>query len=259
MGTTLHRASLCLVGAVAIGAAGDPAPSAPRLARQPTVEVRFDDPAERLNGADRQVIAAITEAAVGDVRHQLPGLPNHVTAKVSLLDRDLTIVAGVTGSANASGDVTLQLSTTFPGGPVGAARAGLRRTVFHEAHHLVTGWTLDSIFAGGREPRGPLLHAMVFEGMADVFAIDATGSPVDAALAIPAEAAHWLAEILARPRNAKWNWGEWMNMAPDGRLAIGYRIGAYIVRRAMERSGKSVRELTALPPEQILRLAGVEG
>jgi hypothetical protein len=33
----------------------------------------------------------------------------------------------------------------------------------------------------------------------------------------------------------------------DGRLAVGYRVGAYLVRRAIQRSGTSILELAGVP------------
>jgi uncharacterized protein YjaZ len=175
---------------------------------------------------------------------------------VTPIDRDLAMVAGVIGSADSAGAVTIRLSTVYPGGVVGAARAGLRRTAFHEFHHLVTGWTLKAIFVD-RAFHGGVLPAAVYEGLADVFALDYTGAVADDSLAIPADVEDWLAELVAIPPDTKWKWEDWMNRHPDGRLAIGYRVGAYVVRRAMERSGRSILDLTTLPPDTILALAEV--
>ena len=69
----------------------------------------------------------------------------------------------------------------------------------------------------------------------------------------PDDASDWLDEILSLPLDADYN--AWMNEHPDGRIAIGYRIGRYVVHEAMRHSGQSVLELSTLSPEQILGLA----
>ncbi|MFT7553665.1 MAG: hypothetical protein ACI9BV_004003 [Rhodothermales bacterium] len=39
---------------------------------------------------------------------------------------------------------------------------------------------------------------------------------------------------------------------PDGRTAIGYRVGRYVIHQAAAASGKNVLELSELSPEEIL-------
>jgi hypothetical protein len=41
----------------------------------------------------------------------------------------------------------------------------------------------------------------------------------------------------------------------NGRLAVGYRTGNYLIRKAMAKSGKDVLELSELPPDTIFALA----
>ncbi len=43
---------------------------------------------------------------------------------------------------------------------------------------------------------------------------------------------------------------------PDGRLAIGYRTGNFLIRKAIAKSGKNIIELSENTPDQILKLAG---
>ena len=42
----------------------------------------------------------------------------------------------------------------------------------------------------------------------------------------------------------------------NGRLAVGYRTGNYLIRKAIAKSGKDVLELSELPPDTIFALAG---
>ena len=43
---------------------------------------------------------------------------------------------------------------------------------------------------------------------------------------------------------------------PDGRSAIGYRSGNFLVRKAMEKTGENIITLSKRTPEEILKLAG---
>lgn len=150
----------------------------------------------------------------------------------------------MTGQANAPGEVMIAISSTFPGGPSRAVRTGLRSVLLHEFHHLVRGWTIEENEFG---PGIPI--AVVNEGLAAVFADTYSGHLFDA-YEYPDNANEWLEEVLLLPIDANYN--SWMNRHPDGRLAVGYRVGRYVVHEAIERSGKDILELSTLSPEQIL-------
>jgi hypothetical protein len=47
-----------------------------------------------------------------------------------------------------------------------------------------------------------------------------------------------------------------MGEHPDGRTYIGYRTGNFLIRRAMNNSGKSILELSHFMPNEIIKLAG---
>jgi len=47
-----------------------------------------------------------------------------------------------------------------------------------------------------------------------------------------------------------------MNIHPDGREAIGYRAGAYLVRAALKNSGKDIVTLSYYSIKDIYQLAG---
>ena len=82
-----------------------------------------------------------------------------------------------------------------------------------------------------------------------MFTSSKTDSPPEEAIA------HlWALEILALPKDA--NYGKWMFQHPDGREAIGYRTGNFIVRKAMLNSKKSILSLGKYTPEEIWEMAG---
>ncbi len=142
----------------------------------------------------------------------------------------------------------IAISSSYPGGVAGAMRAGLRSVLLHEFHHLARGWTIRENQFGAGIPT-----AAVNEGLAAVFA-DTYSGRLFAGYEYPADVDQWLDEIMELPVDANYN--EWMNQHPDGRMAIGYRVGRYIIHQAMERSGMDVLELSGLPPSEILAMVG---
>ena len=201
-----------------------------------------------LTAREKTLVEDVIHEAERRVRALMPSLTSEILVTVVLVDRDLGSVGGVSGRAAAPGELVIELSTAFPGG-VEAQLPALSRTLFHELHHLVRGWTIaDNRFGPG------IAIAAVNEGLAEVFAEEQTGI-FFAAGEYPENAAEWAREVLSLPADA--NYAHWMFEHPDGRKAIGYRTGRYLVHRAMANSGTSVLALSELSPDEILDLAGV--
>lgn len=190
---------------------------------------------------ERAAIEAVLLSTYEGVRELFPELTDHVSVQVGALDRDLSTVGGVTGRADAPGEVVIYMSSIYPGGILAAVESGLATTFSHELHHLVRGWTINN------NQFGPGIHiAMVNEGLANVFSEELTGSRQEGNQPPAAEIAEeWAAEIMTLPINA--NYGEWMFMHPDGRMTVGYRAGTYIIRKAMAELGLSIREISDCP------------
>jgi len=199
---------------------------------------------------EKQLIADLVTHAEQEVRALLPTLPDAIEVTAMVIDRNVDIVGGVTGRADAPGKVLIEFSNVFPGGISAAAKGALSSTIFHEFHHLARGWTIEGNKFG---PGIPI--AAVNEGLATVFAEEYTGVYFEEAYKYPEDAAAWLQEILALPVDA--DYSTWMmGEHPDGRNSIGYRVGRYIIHQAMENSGKSILELSELSPDELLMLAG---
>ena len=199
---------------------------------------------------EKQLITNLLTHAEQEVRALLPTLPDAIEVTAMVIDRDVDIVGGATGRADAPGKVLIELSNVFPGGVSAAAQGGgLASTIFHEFHHLARGWTIQGNKFG---PGIPI--AAVNEGLATVFAEEYTGIYYEEVYSYPENAAAWLQEILALPVDA--DYSTWMmGQQPDGRKNIGYRVGRYIVHQATANSGKGILELSSLAPEEILKLA----
>ena len=197
-----------------------------------------------------RVRATVTEVA-RSVDDLLPGLGERIRITVVTIDRDLGSVGGVAGRAEAPGEVLIELSAAYPGGLGEAVRVGLPSVLYHEFHHLVRGWTIRGNRFG---PGIPI--AIVNEGLASVFADTYSGTSFER-FEYPDNAAEWLDELLLLPLDADYN--TWMNEHPDGRIAVGYRTGRYVVHQALRRSGRSILELSELSPAQVLALATASG
>ena len=211
----------------------------------------FTEGKSRFTPAQEELIQDIVHTSELKVRELLPNLPDSINVAVEIVDWNIDVVGGVTGrtETNSPLQVVIQISETYPGGVVKAAETALEHTIFHEFHHLYRGWAIqDNKFGPGID------IAAVNEGLAVVFsevytvAMEAD-SPPEATVA-----EEWATEILALPINA--NYQHWMFQHPDGRESVGYRTGNYIVRKALAASGKNILELSELPPNEILTLAG---
>ena len=213
-----------------------------------TLQILFEDREEGgFSDADKLLIRNIIVEAEKKVRVLLPTLPQVIEVTVVVIGRNIDEVGGVTGRANAPGMVSLELSNVFPGGVSAAARAALAPSVFHEFHHLDRGWTIQGNKFGAGIP-----IAAVNEGLASVFSEELSGAYFEEAYGYPDDVGQWLEEVLALPADADYN--TWMNTHPDGRTAIGYRLGRYIVHQATAISGMNIIELSKVDPDEILEM-----
>lgn len=238
------RHTVLLICTLLLPVAGSPqfaaGPDAPR--------VRFDDSDSVFSAAKKAIISDIIRQSAREVQALLPGLPDNLLVTVAPLDRDLASVGGVTGRADNPTAVIVYISTRYDGGVSAASQTGLAPVLYHEFHHLVRGWTI----AGNRFGPG-IPIAAVNEGLANVFSEIHTGAAF-AGNAYPGQVDAWVDEVFALPVNASYS--DWMVQHPDGRQAVGYKAGSYLVREAMAASGLSIIELSALPVADILELVG---
>lgn len=216
------------------------------------LKVHFDESGDCLTNIEKTVIQQVMSTQVKEVATILEKLPDSVIIEVQIIDRDLGTVDGVTGWTNEhlpTGKIVALISAVYPGGALQAAKDGMKTFIFHEFHHLMRGWSIhQNEYAQGID------NAIINEGLAVVFAEDYTGIRHEAN-AYSDEAEQWVEEILRLPKDANYN--HWVSgKHPDGRTYIGYRAGNYVIRKAMQKSGKSILELSNLSPVEIYELAG---
>lgn len=218
---------------------------------KPRSEATFkftDNKEQQFLEQQKMAIRKITLATINKTKQLMPELAESIHFNVLIIDRDLSRVNGTTGRADRPNEIEISFSSKYKGGLNKAIEDGLAVTLFHELHHTVRGWTIyGNKFAQG------INIAAINEGLADVFAEIQAGHP-HSNYADKADYDGWTKEILALPKNA--NYGEWMFSHPDGREAIGYRTGAYLIKKAMTNSGKNILELSKMSVATLYRLAG---
>ena len=214
------------------------------------VDVVFQEDSLKFTESQKVFIREVINNSEEEVRNLLPNLPDSIKVIVENVDWNLDIVNGVTGrtETNSPPLVLVQISHNYKGGVIDSVYQGIKSTIFHEFHHLSRGWAIqDNKFSYG------IPNAMVNEGLAVAFTEIYTGN-INEVNAYTDEADNWVKEILALPLDA--NYAEWvMGEHPDGRTYIGYRTGNFLVRKAMNNSGKSILELSNLMPNEIIKLA----
>ena len=196
----------------------------------------------------KTAIRKITLATIKKTKQLMPELADSIHFNVLIIDRDLSRVNGTTGRADRPNEIEISFSSNYKGGLNKAIEDGLAVTLFHELHHTVRGWTIY----GNKFGQG-IDIAAINEGLADVFAEIQAGHPHSNYTDKP-DFDGWTKEILLLPKNA--NYGEWMFSHPDGREAVGYRTGAYLIKKAIKNSGKNILELSKMPVAKLYRLAG---
>lgn len=212
-------------------------------------EITFHDLADhQFSDANKALIAELTDSTIIKMKKLMPELVPVMKINMKLMDRDLAIVNHVTGRADYTDEIEVSISTQNKDGISAAIEAGYVKTLVHELHHTVRGWVIHgNAFGPG------IAIAAANEGLADTFAKIHTGSDMHS-LSNDVDFDAWTNEILALAKDA--NYGEWMFLHPDGRIAVGYRAGAYLIEKAMENSGKDILELSKYSVKELYRLAG---
>jgi len=210
------------------------------------VDITFPEADYAFTEEEKTYINNVIRQSEREVRALLPELPESIRVSVFPLARDVSNVGGVIGSADTPSSISIRISTSFDGGVVNASRTGLAAALYHEFHHLARGWTIaDNKFGPG------IKIAAVNEGLANVFSEIHTNKVFEGN-AYPLNVSEWWKEVSALPASASYS--EWMIQHSDGREAIGYKAGSFVIHQAMQRSGLSIVELSKKSVEDILNI-----
>jgi uncharacterized protein YjaZ len=197
----------------------------------------------RFSNRERRAIERIARSTAVEVRRLLPALPHDITLSVEA-GNSVIPETGETGSAGGTKAVQWTVDPDRAGGVEAIANAQLRRTLFHEFHHLVRDSTTVS--------KGRTVDSIILEGMATAFERDFAGAHPLWGI-YPDNVGEWAKELFALPPGSSRR--HWMFQHPDGRRWIGYKVGTYLVDRAMRASGRSAADLVSVATDEILRLA----
>ena len=252
-----HRTNVCYRAAKLLTVIALLGFSSPATAQEQPVtktrhaEITFHDLADhQFNDAHKARLAELTDSTIIKMKKLMPELVPVMKINMKLMDRDLSVVNHVTGRADYTDEIEVSISTQHEDGLSAAIEAGYVKTLVHELHHTVRGWVIHgNAFGPG------IAIAAINEGLADIFAKIHTGSEMNT-LGNDVDFDAWTNEVLALPKNA--NYGHWMFLHPDGRMAVGYRTGAHLIEKAMENSGKDILELSKYSVKELYRLAGYE-
>jgi uncharacterized protein YjaZ len=196
----------------------------------------------RFSWADRGAIQRIADETAIEVRRLLPGLPARLTLRVRA-GKKVMPETGASGDANAPDVVYWTVDPGHQGGVSAIVKTYLRQTLFHEFHHLVRGSTVGI--------ERTFFDEAITEGLATAFERDFAAGTVPWG-AYPEGVATWVAELRALPSASH---EEWISRHADDRRWIAYKVGTYLVDRAMKASGRSSADLVSVSTEEIVRLA----
>lgn len=204
--------------------------------------IHFDVYAPEFSLKDQ--VAETVEQSYEELRRLLPELPEDLT--IWLDNGSLIPETGDGGYAYAPDIMTLSFDPGFA--DKAAQRRSLGQTVFHEGFHIVQGFTQE----GSRATRETALDSAIYEGCATVFEQRYAGSRRlwgDYAQHDEATLEKWREGLLAIPAaayvaNTDNVWQRWAFYDHEtGERWRVYKVGTWLVERALQESGKDIIDL----------------
>jgi hypothetical protein len=209
---------------------------------QVSVEFYFAD-GYHFSESERRAIQVVADKTAVEVRGFLPALPHDLVLRVEA-GKDVIPETGETGHAVVPNIVRWTVDPNRTGGVQTTTERELRRTLFHEFHHLVRYAVIGA---------GSLMDEVVAEGMATAFERDFAGASPPWGT-YPGNVTDWVAELKLLPPDA--NRGYWLTKRhDDGRQWIGMRAGTFVVDQAMRSAGQSSAGLVFTPTDVLIQLA----
>lgn len=206
--------------------------------------------------AEARAITLI-DAAYREVRGDIPELPE--TLQIYFDNWYLIAETGEGGFAYAPDILTMSFDPDFTDAQLQTAH--LRSTVFHESYHLAHGHTYEQ----STLPYRHALDSAIYEGCASVFEREYTHPellPGDYSDCTESQLQEWCS-ALAEISNDDYRNGDtglWVKWAlydkETGERWRVYKVGTWLVDKALQQSGKGILDLRSLTAEEIHRLTG---
>lgn len=186
-----------------------------------------------------------------ELRKLLPKLPDKIDIE---FDNSLLISAtGTGGFAVAKDKIYLAFDPNFSGDK-DLQLENLKGSYFHEAYHLVQGFT-------GEDTSIPIpaISNAILEGAATVFERDRTKSdPLWGKYEDSVTMNLWTQEIVGLGQPYDWRKYKFYD-SDTGRRWIMYKVGTYIVDEALDQNPQlKIEDLATLEPAAILKLARID-
>lgn len=207
------------------------------------------DEAEK-NGFSQVEVEDVVRAAFSKASSLLPTLSKHLNIVIRPNRDDCIKETGDNGYAYDSELVIIEFSPTLPYGKEDLIQ-NVENTVLHECNHAARyNWLYSQ---GIFEPS--IIDAGIHEGLATVFAGEyANGISPWGKYEDDQTMLRWLEELRQADTNGD-SWKDWAFDREDGRKWVGYKTGTWIVEKAIQKSGKSVIDLTSILSKDVLELA----
>jgi uncharacterized protein YjaZ len=197
----------------------------------------------------------LIDAAYREVRELIPELPENL--KIYFDNWYLITETGEGGFAYSPDILTMAFASNFTNTKLQAAH--VRSTVFHESYHLAHGHTYEQ----STLPYRHALDSAIYEGCASVFEREYTQPdllPGDYSACSESQLQEWR-DALANISNDDYKNGDtglWVKWALYDKEANErwrvYKVGTWLVDRALQNSGGDILDFRKLTAEQILNL-----
>jgi uncharacterized protein YjaZ len=199
-------------------------------------------------GLTQQKVTNSIEEGLRATAKLLPSLSEHLNIAVRPYFSGIIPEYGTGARTHDSQFIEIWFDKSVPHGVEKTLRS-LCHTVFHEGNHAARWNSVDEDYR--------LVEGAVFEGLATVFEREHAGyQPLYGKYEDDVTMKKWFAEIKATEDDWSKREGLFFD-SPDGRRWVGYKTGTWLIDKAMKKSGRSVVELTELPADEIISLAGL--
>jgi hypothetical protein len=204
------------------------------------------------NGLTKDLCEATLQKTVRKASTLLPTLSTNLNVLIRANVEGAVADIAVGGFTYDSELVMISFDESLPFGKPSLIKH-LHSTLLHETNHAARfAW-----IAKEKKYEKSLVDWAIWEGLATVFERD-YGKTVPKWAKYKDEATMrlWLIDLQQADKN-KDAWEEWAFKRKDGRHWLAYRVGTWIIDRAINNSSKTVVDLTITPAKEILRLANI--
>ncbi len=205
------------------------------------------------NGLSQTECEHVVAKAAKKATEFLPTLSPHLNILIRAHAENAVPDIAVGGRTYDSELILLSFDQSLPFGK-DSLLGQLTSTTYHEANHAARfAW-----IAKAKLFEKSLLDWAIWEGLATVCERDYGKTiPLWSEYGDDKTMHQWLADLKNADKKDD-AWGTWAFKREDGRNWLAYKVGTWIVDRAITNSKQTVGELTTIPAQKILKLADIK-